>query len=319
MYRTTSHRRKSPGLETRLHLISGPRPSGKRRKFRDLICLGRKMPLLAFAGTSGHGQVFAQSRPGKIHHARKISEVMHDGKPFSPISETFKAVLFIRWPSTGLAASVLKSPRPDGEIMGSPPRISHRRNPVSSGINHDFDRSPTARNLLNGGTHVIQCLENPGETAPEPRVEESWIADGGTTPSSAALLSHWMNGRRPEMSARALDAPPCAVYRRRSGTVLTSSHRGDCAGLSTYRPPRHSSSRGRIKVAKHGNRSRQANAFRRRTGALGFELQCPFAMECCIGSRHRFSFRSDHAPAMKAVAPVRRELKVRTIFKILDP
>ncbi len=75
-------------------------------------------------------------------------------------------------------------------------------------------------------------------------------------------------------------------------------------------------------VAKHGNRSVSS-----KTGsadvleALGANIQLtprPVAAsvaECGIG----FMFAPNHLPAMKNIAPVRRELGVRTIFNILGP
>lgn len=79
---------------------------------------------------------------------------------------------------------------------------------------------------------------------------------------------------------------------------------------------------GGAQVAKHGNRSVSS-----KTGsadvleALGANIQlAPRAVaacldECGIG----FMFAPNHHPAMKNIAPVRRELGVRTIFNILGP
>ncbi len=75
-------------------------------------------------------------------------------------------------------------------------------------------------------------------------------------------------------------------------------------------------------VAKHGNRSVSS-----KTGsadvleALGANIQlsprqvAASIAECGIG----FMFAPNHHPAMKNIAPVRRELGVRTIFNILGP
>jgi anthranilate phosphoribosyltransferase len=75
-------------------------------------------------------------------------------------------------------------------------------------------------------------------------------------------------------------------------------------------------------VAKHGNRSVSS-----KTGsadvleALGANIQlgprqvAASVAECGIG----FMFAPNHHPAMKIIAPVRRELGVRTIFNILGP
>ena len=79
---------------------------------------------------------------------------------------------------------------------------------------------------------------------------------------------------------------------------------------------------GGAQVAKHGNRSVSS-----KTGsadvleALGANIQlsprqvAASVDECGIG----FMFAPNHHPAMKNIAPVRRELGVRTIFHILGP
>ena len=79
---------------------------------------------------------------------------------------------------------------------------------------------------------------------------------------------------------------------------------------------------GGCQVAKHGNRSVSS-----KTGsadvleALGANIQltprqvAASVAECGIG----FMFAPNHHPAMKNIAPVRRELGVRTIFNILGP
>lgn len=79
---------------------------------------------------------------------------------------------------------------------------------------------------------------------------------------------------------------------------------------------------GGAQVAKHGNRSVSS-----KTGsadvleALGANIQltprqvAASVAECGIG----FMFAPNHHPAMKNIAPVRRELGIRTIFNILGP
>jgi anthranilate phosphoribosyltransferase len=76
------------------------------------------------------------------------------------------------------------------------------------------------------------------------------------------------------------------------------------------------------KVAKHGNRgvsskSGSADVLE----ALGVNLMMPPArIAQCIGEIGLgFMFAPNHHPAMKNVAPIRKELGVRTIFNILGP
>ncbi len=75
-------------------------------------------------------------------------------------------------------------------------------------------------------------------------------------------------------------------------------------------------------VAKHGNRSVSSKSGSADVlEALGarIDLQAPQVAECIQATGMGFMFAPNHHPAMKNVAPVRREMGVRTIFNILGP
>jgi anthranilate phosphoribosyltransferase len=75
-------------------------------------------------------------------------------------------------------------------------------------------------------------------------------------------------------------------------------------------------------VAKHGNRSVSSKSGAADAlEALGakIDLQAPQVAECIKRTGMGFMFAPNHHPAMKNVAPVRREMGVRTIFNILGP
>lgn len=76
------------------------------------------------------------------------------------------------------------------------------------------------------------------------------------------------------------------------------------------------------RVAKHGNRSVSSKSGSADVlEALGavIDLQPAQVSACIAEAGIGFMFAPNHHPAMKAVAPVRREMGVRTIFNILGP
>jgi anthranilate phosphoribosyltransferase len=76
------------------------------------------------------------------------------------------------------------------------------------------------------------------------------------------------------------------------------------------------------RVAKHGNRSVSSKSGAADVlEALGADIELqPEAVARCLDTVGMgFMFAPIHHPAMKAVAPVRREMGVRTIFNILGP
>ena len=76
------------------------------------------------------------------------------------------------------------------------------------------------------------------------------------------------------------------------------------------------------KVAKHGNRavsSKSGSADVLEALGADIELQPAQVARCIDGCGIGFMFAPVHHPAMKVVAPVRREMGVRTLFNILGP
>src|SRR5690606_34417019 len=75
-------------------------------------------------------------------------------------------------------------------------------------------------------------------------------------------------------------------------------------------------------VAKHGNRgvsSKSGSADVMEALGANIMLSSPQVADCIRETGVGFMFAPNHHPAMKNVAPVRRELGVRTIFNILCP
>ena len=75
-------------------------------------------------------------------------------------------------------------------------------------------------------------------------------------------------------------------------------------------------------VAKHGNRGVSSNSGSADVlESLGVNLSLTSAQvaDCLAATNIGFMFAPNHHPAMKNVAPVRRELGVRTVFNLLGP
>ncbi len=75
-------------------------------------------------------------------------------------------------------------------------------------------------------------------------------------------------------------------------------------------------------VAKHGNRgvsSKSGSADVLEALGAKIDLSAPQVAECIQTTGIGFMFAPNHHPAMKNVAPIRREMGVRTIFNILGP
>ena len=77
-----------------------------------------------------------------------------------------------------------------------------------------------------------------------------------------------------------------------------------------------------MKVAKHGNRSvssKSGSADVLEALGASIELQPEQVAACIDACGIGFMYAPVHHPAMKVVAPVRREMGVRTLFNILGP
>lgn len=170
-----------------------------------------------------------------------------------------------------------------------------------------------------------------GETLSQERAE--WVMghlmDGALSQMQAAALLAALRTRGETVDeiigfARAMRSRAVKVPVEVSGPLLDTCGTGG-TGINTFNISTASLfilAAGEVKVAKHGNR-----AVTRKSGAadvleaLGATLeQTPQRLATCIEEIGlAFIFARTHHPAMKFVAPIRADLKARTIFNSLGP
>jgi anthranilate phosphoribosyltransferase len=154
------------------------------------------------------------------------------------------------------------------------------------------------------------------------------IMDGDLAESqiAALLVAFAMKGETPEEIAGAVEAMRArarAVPHRRTGVIDTCGTGGDGRGsFNISTAAAFVAAAGEAAVAKHGNR-----AISSRSGSADVLAALGIPLEVSQETSARqldeigiaFLFAPAHHPAMKAVAPVRRALGVRTLFNLLGP
>lgn len=169
-------------------------------------------------------------------------------------------------------------------------------------------------------------------TSDEAQLVLSDIVDGAPSPLQVAALLGALRTRGETTAelvgfARALRARVVPVQATSVPLVDTCGTGGDApkTGMGTFNISTAAAliaSAAGAKIAKHGNR-----AVSSRSGssdvleALGVHLDLsPEAIARCIDEVGiGFMFAPAHHPAMKSVAPIRRELGIRTVFNLLGP
>jgi len=152
------------------------------------------------------------------------------------------------------------------------------------------------------------------------------IMDGLVLPASVAawMIAFRAKGESPEelaALARVMRQRAVAV-KAPAGTLDTCGTGGDASATFNISTAAALVAAGMgIPVAKHGGRSVSS-----KTGsadvlrALGVNIDAPAATERAIAQAGiGFMFAPNHHPGMKYVAPIRRELGVRTVFNLLGP
>jgi anthranilate phosphoribosyltransferase len=155
------------------------------------------------------------------------------------------------------------------------------------------------------------------------------IMSGEMTPVMAASIITGLRVKKEtvgEISAAAqvmrefsnkVDVPPTPNFLDVVGTGGDGAHTFNISTASAFVAAAAGAT-----VAKHGNRSVSSKSGAADVlEALGarIDLTSPQVAECIQATGFGFMYAPNHHPAMKNIAPVRRELGIRTIFNILGP
>jgi anthranilate phosphoribosyltransferase len=176
--------------------------------------------------------------------------------------------------------------------------------------------------------HIRRCVSGDDLTANEMESTVSAIAAGVTSPAQTAalLVALAIKGESAGEivgAARALRgmAVPMSVQRRPLMDVCGTG--GDESGSFNISTAAAFVVAGAgVAVAKHGNR-----AVTGRCGSadvmesLGVRLDAPrlFSSQCLEHNGIVFLFAQAHHPALRSIAPIRREIGVRTLFNLIGP
>jgi anthranilate phosphoribosyltransferase len=175
---------------------------------------------------------------------------------------------------------------------------------------------------------IQQLVEGHDLTAEETHIAMMQVMSGDASPAQIAgfVVALRMKGETPDEvagCARAMRAHVTPARPSRPDLVDTCGTGGD--GMNTFNISTSAAlvaAAAGATVAKHGNRAMSS-----KTGsadvleALGVRIDLsPDAVAACIDEvGFGFLFAQAHHPAMRHVAPVRRELGVRSVFNLLGP
>ncbi len=178
------------------------------------------------------------------------------------------------------------------------------------------------------GRAIAELVERRDLSGEETHAAMMQVMSGAASPAEIAAFAIGlrMKGETPEEiagCARAMRAHVTPATPTRDGLVDTCGTGGD--GQDTFNISTAAAlvaAAAGVPVAKHGNRAMSS-----RCGsadvleALGVRIDLsPAAIAECIDTvGFGFMFAQAHHPAMRHVAPVRRELGVRTVFNLLGP
>jgi len=186
----------------------------------------------------------------------------------------------------------------------------------------------TSTSTVGLADHIRRCASGGHLHEEEVREAIGLIMDGGATQAqmSALLVAMRVNGETTDEvvgAARAMRERALLVECHRQPLMDVCGTGGDGSGSFNISTAVAFVVAGAgVAVAKHGNRAMSSNCGSADVlEALGVDLESVSSHAHSLLERYgiAFLFAQRHHPAMRVVAPVRREIGIRTLFNLLGP
>ena len=299
------------------------------------ICLGHQSICEAFGGTVSYAKELMHGKQKEIH---KVGESqMFEGLPETFLAARYHSLAAIR--DTLPEELVVTAESEDGEVMA----LEHKKYPIFGLQFHpESVMTPDGKTMIEnfikvvreklGGITmikeaIIKLSKKENLTYDEAEAVMNEIMDGAATPVQMAsyLTALSMKGETiDEITASAAGMRAHCIKLLHDMDVLEIVGTGG-DGANSFNISTTSSlviAAGGVPVAKHGNRAASSKSGAADVlEALGVKITIPPEKSAEILKKINicFLFAQNYHIAMKYVAPIRKELGIRTVFNILGP
>ena len=282
------------------------------------ICLGHQSICEAFGGTVSYAKELMHGKQKEIHKVGKSR--MFEGLPETFPAARYHSLAAIR--DTLPEELVVTAESEDGEAMA----LEHKEYPIFGLQFHpESVMTPDGKTMIKEA--IIKLSKKEDLTYDEAEAVMNEIMDGAATPVQMAsyLTALSLKGETiDEITASAAGMRAHCIKLLHDMNVLEIVGTGG-DGANSFNISTTSSlviAAGGVPVAKHGNRAASSKSGAADVlEALGVKITIPPEKSAEILKKINicFLFAQNYHIAMKYVAPIRKELGIRTVFNILGP